>query len=73
MKQLPFRLTIETAQNGFLVYINEDCRSGTMRPKAYAFESMEKLLEFVKETFPKEKDALKIMKEMHKPMIEFDM
>jgi len=68
MRQLPFRLVIETAENGFLVYINQDFSSGTMRPKPYVFDSMEKLLVFVNEAFPKEKDALKKIKEIYSPI-----
>lgn len=63
----PFRLEIETAENGFLVCINRDFSSGAMRPKPYVFENMETLLDFVKKTFPKEKSAFQRMEEMYKP------
>lgn len=41
------RLVIETAQNGFLVYVNQDFSQGTVRPKPYVFESMETLQRFI--------------------------
>lgn len=42
------RLVIETAENGFLVYVNQDFSQGTIRPKPYVFESMETLQRFIK-------------------------
>lgn len=43
------RLVIEIAENGFLVYINQDLSAGTIRPLPYVFESMESLQKFVEE------------------------
>lgn len=51
MDQFTHRLVIETAENGFLVYINQDFSQGTVRPRPYVFESMESLLNFVKNNF----------------------
>lgn len=47
------RLVIEVAQNGFLVYINQDLSAGTVRPIPYVFESMQTLQKFVEENFEK--------------------
>lgn len=47
------RLVIETAENGFLVYVNQDFSQGTIRPRPYVFESMESLQEFIKVRFSK--------------------
>jgi len=42
------RLTIEPAQNGFLVYVNEFQTGLSVRAIPYVFETMENLLEFIK-------------------------
>ena len=47
------RLVIEAAQNGFLVYVNQDLSAGTIRPLPYVFESMETLQKFVEKNFEK--------------------
>lgn len=47
------RLVIEVAQNGFLVYVNQDLSAGTVRPIPYVFESMQTLQKFVEENFEK--------------------
>lgn len=65
MEKETFRLVIETAQNGFLVYVNQDFSTGTIRPKPYAFESMENLLKFVEKKFTKEKSASEIFNSLH--------
>jgi hypothetical protein len=67
MTLAPFRLVIETAENGFLVYVNQDFSSGTIRPKPYVFENMQHLLEFVHKSFPEEKSAIQRMEEMYRP------
>ena len=51
MKELTSKLTIEPAQNGFLVYINEFPTGMSVRSIPYVFESMENLLEFIKNKF----------------------
>lgn len=66
MEKEVHRLVIETTQNGFLVYVNQDFSTGTIRPLPYAFESMENLLNFVKKTLPEEKNALERIKEMYR-------
>ena len=47
MEKLTHRVVIEPANNGFLVYINQDIGHGTMRPIPYVFETMANLLSFV--------------------------
>jgi hypothetical protein len=51
MTKFTHRLVIETAENGFLVYVNQDFSQGTSRPRPYVFESMESLLKFVESSF----------------------
>jgi hypothetical protein len=41
-------LLIETAKNGFLVYLNYDVSPSTLKPTPYVFETMASLLNFVK-------------------------
>ncbi len=50
MTELTSRLTIEPAQNGFLVYINDyqHMTGMSVRSIPYVFETMENLLEFIK-------------------------
>jgi hypothetical protein len=47
------RLVIECAENGFLVYVNEDFSQGIIRPIPYVFESMESLQKFIDERLAK--------------------
>ena len=42
------RVTIEPAKNGFLVYVNDHMTALSIRSIPYVFESMENLLEFIK-------------------------
>jgi hypothetical protein len=49
--EVPYRLVIEKAQNGFLVYVNQDFSNGVLRPLPYVFETMENLLEFINKEF----------------------
>jgi hypothetical protein len=65
MKQFTHRLVIETAENGFLVYVNQDFSAGTIRPLPYVFESMENLLNFVSENFSEEKSINEIRKKFN--------
>jgi hypothetical protein len=67
MKQSTHRLVIETAENGFLVYVNQDFSQGTIRPRPYVFESMENLLEFVKNNFYEEETIAEHLKKMYIP------
>jgi hypothetical protein len=67
MEKFTHRLVIETAENGFLVYVNQDFSQGTIRPKPYVFESMENLLNFVDNRFSEEKSALLRTEETYKP------
>ena len=48
MKEIISRLTIEPVQNGFLVYPNDDKIGLSIRQLPYVFESMDNLLEFIK-------------------------
>lgn len=47
-EQLTTRVTIEPAQNGFMVYINDYPTGLSVRNVPYVFETMESLLEFIK-------------------------
>jgi hypothetical protein len=67
MEAYTSRLVIENAENGFLVYINQDFSQGTIRPRPYVFESMENLLNFVDEAFSEKQSTLDMVKQMHKP------
>jgi hypothetical protein len=67
MDQFTHRLVIETAENGFLVYVNQDFSPGTIRPRPYVFESMESLLNFVDNRFSEEESALLRTEETYKP------
>jgi len=49
--EVPYRLVIEKAQNGFLVYVNQDFSNTVIRPLPYVFETMENLLEFINKEF----------------------
>jgi len=51
MEKETFRLVIETSQNGFLVYVNQDYTQGTIRPLPFVFESMKSLINFVELNF----------------------
>lgn len=42
-----YRITVEPAQNGFLVYLNENIILGGVRQQPYVFETMENLLKFI--------------------------
>lgn len=43
------KLSIEKAQNGFMVFIDESyMERGHVRPLPYVFETMESMLEFIK-------------------------
>lgn len=44
------RLVIETAENGFLVYVNQDFSQGTSRPRPYVFESIASLEIFIEKS-----------------------
>ena len=48
MKEPTSRLTIEPAQNGFLVYINDFQAGLSVQSIPYVFETMEALLTFIK-------------------------
>lgn len=64
------RLVIESAQNGFLVYINEDFNVGGLRPLPYVFESIESLQEFIKLKFKdSQKSMLENLKYIHRRTI----
>lgn len=62
MDQFTHRLVIEPAENGFLVYVNQDFSQGTVRPRPYVFESMESLLNFVADRFSKKQNINEIRK-----------
>jgi len=67
MEQFTHRLVIETAENGFLVYVNQDFSPGTVRPIPYVFETMENLLNFVDEMFSEKQSTVDILRQMHRP------
>ncbi len=48
MKETTSRITIEPAQNGFMVYINDFPGGPSVKSMPYVFETMENLLEFIK-------------------------
>jgi hypothetical protein len=50
-KQRTDLISIKPVQNGFLVYINDFGNSGTVRPVPFVFETMDNLLEFIKNEF----------------------
>ena len=54
LERITNRITIEPAQNGFMLRINEDLSSAVMRPVPYVFENIENLLDFVKYKFNKD-------------------
>ena len=62
-----YRLVIETAENGFLVYVNQDFTPATIRPRPYVFETMTSLLEFVDIRFSEKESTVDIIKQMHRP------
>ena len=64
------RLVIECAQNGFLVYVNQDFSAGTVRPIPYVFETMENLQEFIKLNFSDKRSASEKFKDATKYMEE---
>ena len=47
LKPMTSRITIQPAQNGFLVFLNDDFSQGTARPVPHVFETMESLLKFI--------------------------
>lgn len=51
LKPIANRITIQPAQNGFLVFINDDFSQGTARPVPHVFETMENLLKFIQLKF----------------------
>ena len=53
MNELTNQLSIEKAKNGFQVYLNDYRHNGTARPVPYVFETMDNLLEFIKEQLEK--------------------
>jgi hypothetical protein len=67
MEQFTNGLVIEPAENGFLVYVNQDFSQGTIRPRPYVFESMENLLKFVDERFSEKQSTVDMIKQMHRP------
>ena len=48
------RVTIEPAKNGFLVYVNDHMTALSIRSIPYVFETMENLLEFIKNNLSNE-------------------
>jgi Zn-dependent M32 family carboxypeptidase len=48
MNELTTRVTIEPAQNGYMVYLNDYQTGISVRNVPYVFETMESLLEFIK-------------------------
>ena len=54
LERITNRITIETAQNGYMVRLNEDFSIATIRPVPYVFTTMDNLLDFVKYKFNKD-------------------
>jgi hypothetical protein len=50
------RVTIETAQNGYMIRLDEDFSSAVVRPVPYVFETIDNMLDFIKEKFDKNKN-----------------
>jgi hypothetical protein len=50
------RITIETAQNGFMIRLGEDFSSAVVRPVPYVFETIDNMLDFIKEKLDKNKN-----------------
>lgn len=49
MEEKTSKLSIEKAQNGFMVFVDESyMERGHVRPLPYVFETMESMLEFIK-------------------------
>jgi hypothetical protein len=48
MDEMTTRVTIEPAQNGFRVYLNDFPTGLSVRKVPYVFETMDNLLEFIK-------------------------
>ena len=55
MKEITSKLTIEPAQNGFLVYVNDLQTGMSVRSVPYVFESMLSLLQFIKNNLDNDK------------------
>ena len=53
MEEIINRLTVEKVMNGFEVYLQDYRHNGAARPIPYVFETMEHLLEFIKQQFNK--------------------
>jgi hypothetical protein len=51
LKEKTNRLVIEIAENGYLVYVNQDFQTGTVRPLPYVFETIESMQEFISKKF----------------------
>lgn len=66
MEQYTHRLVIECAQNGFLVYVNQDLSAGT-RPLPYVFETIENLQKFIDDRFSEKESTFDMIKQMHRP------
>lgn len=60
------RLVIETAENGFLVYVNQDFSQGTIRPRPYVFQTIESLFNFIKDNFSEKQSTANALKEIHR-------
>lgn len=56
-------LLIETAKNGFLVYVNYDVSPTTLKPTPYVFETMGSLLNFVQNEMSAKTTKVDIIKE----------
>ena len=56
LEYITHRITIEPAQNGFMVYLNQDFSNGVVRPVPYVFETIDNMLDFIKEKFDKNKN-----------------
>lgn len=48
MEEIVNQLTIDKAMNGYQVRLKDYMLNGTARPVPYVFETMESLLEFIK-------------------------
>lgn len=49
MEEKTSKLSIEKAQNGFMVFVDDSyMERGNVRPLPYVFETMESMLEFIK-------------------------
>lgn len=53
MNKQTYKITIEIAQNGFLIYLNDEFNINVCRKAPYVFETMESMQAFIKNELTK--------------------